>query len=71
MVGEPDDVVHVESTLSRAVVATLRSEGHKIESHAWPSQRMGQACAIVAPDPGSPSRVAASDPRSDGSALAL
>ncbi|MCW3067088.1 MAG: Gamma-glutamyltransferase, partial [Solirubrobacterales bacterium] len=71
MVGEPDDVVHVEDTLSPASVAALRAAGHDIESHPWPSQRMGHACAIVAPDAGSRSRVAASDPRCDGGALAL
>jgi gamma-glutamyltranspeptidase/glutathione hydrolase len=71
MVGEPDDVVHVEDTMSADVIDALRSAGHKVETHAWPSQRMGHACAIVAPDPGARARIAASDPRSDGSALAL
>ncbi|MCW3013773.1 MAG: Gamma-glutamyltransferase [Solirubrobacterales bacterium] len=71
MLGEPDDVVHVEDTLDPETVEALRTAGHAIESDAWPSQRMGHACAITAPDPQGPTRVAASDPRSDGVAVAL
>jgi gamma-glutamyltranspeptidase/glutathione hydrolase len=70
VVGEPDDVVHIEDTLDPEIVDALLADGHTVTSHPWPSQRMGHTCLITA-DRSSPWRTAASDPRSDGAALAV
>lgn len=67
VVGEPNDVVHVEDTMEPDVMATVQASGHPVQIHRWPSQRMGHAC-IIACRPGE--LVAAADPRSDGAALA-